>query len=64
MAQASLHRFFNTRKRPANDELNKISKKVLLLDNDATSEFLPDTITKDTANGKTPHQFYCHRSLI
>lgn len=37
MAQASIHRFFNTRKRPADDNLNKISKKVHILDNDATA---------------------------
>lgn len=54
MAQASLHRFFNTRKRPANDELSKISKKVLLLENDAATEFVPekDTITKESAAGE------------
>lgn len=52
MAQASLHRFFNTRKRPAHDEISKISKKVQLLDNDATSEAI-ESITKE-ATGKCP----------
>lgn len=50
MAQASLHRFFNTRKRPADDNLSKISKKVLLLENDATNETLVDQAS--VANGE------------